>query len=239
MAAKTQTATLDETQAADTSSATKPRVIASKNVFDRAKKFSGFVPHPDFPDGRKPYTVRFPTDKEWCQRAHKSVSVRKSTLDGTRTEQPGLMAADKDLLDQILVGNDETVTFDEAEASRIISKLERMELVETTRNGVQYTIQFKAMGLYTVTHTLKIPTQKQVMDLGRAAVDIVGRKQAVETRVALEPSGALWRKIVIGNGWDGYSDAQIDTVPVIHMDFALNELLGRINQDFEDTDPEG
>lgn len=220
-----------ETQAAQRNAGTEPRV---ERVFDRTNQFRRSVPHPDFENGKKTCIVRFPTDKEWCQRAHRSVSVRKSSNDGAvRSDMPDLVAANKELFDKIKV---EGPDFDEAEASRIVEYLERCVVQETTKQGVEYTIKMKACDGSIVTHVLRIPTQKMLMDYGKQAVDIVGRKQTVETRVALEPSADLWKKIVVSFG--GYADTFQESIPVIHMDAAINELLTKLREDFDDSDPE-
>lgn len=234
MATPTQT----ETQAVAAEQATtfKPR------VFDRNKIYSIPVPHPDAPDGKKYCDVRYPSDKEWCQRAHRTVSVRKNIGgDGIRTAIPGIEAVNKELFDAIRKDQDGE-PFDEYEATRVIDRLERCIVQDVVKTGVQYEIKMKAFDGSIVTHTLRIPTQRQLMDFGRAAIDIVGRKQAVETRVALEPSAALWKQVV--QVYTGYSepfqenDLVRKAVPVTHMDAAINELLARVNSDFEDTDPE-
>jgi len=239
-----------ETQAASTGSgSTKPRVTAEK-VFDRTKQIRNHVPHPDFPDGKKICIVRFPTDKEWCLRAHRTVNVRKSSADGgVRADSTGLVGANKELFDTIRIheGNSADVEFDEAEASRIIERLERCVVQEVTKKGVEYTITMKPFDGSLVTHVLKIPTQKLLMDYGKAAVDIVGRKQAVETRVALEPSADLWKKLQVSSAgylletldvMENISKPIPDPIPVIHMDAAINALLTALREDFDDTDPE-
>ena len=228
-----------ETQAASTD-APKPSV----KLFDRSKHISPSVPHPDFPNGRKECVVRFPTDKEWCQRAHRIVQVRKNVGDGVKTENSGMEDANLELFNAIRIDKDGP-EFDGAEAMMVLGRIERTEIVDTTRQGVNYAIRIKTFfgSPVIVTHTLKIPTQKQLMDFTRAAIDIVGRKQTMETRFALEPAGDLWKKVHVSH--DGYSpvavtaaDPEFCDVPVIHKDVAINELMSRVNSDFEDSDPE-
>lgn len=211
--------------------------VSVVKLFDRSKITNGFVPHPDFLDGRKRCSVRYPTDKEWCQRAHQSVTVRKTVADGTRSDIPGIHRLNKELFDAIREDKN-GAEFDEAEASMIIGKLEKCVVQEVKRQGVQYEITMKAFDGSIVTHTLRIPTQKQLMDFGRSAIDVIGRKQAVETRVALEPAKDLWAKVMVK--CEGYKDSTgpNDTVPIPHMQIAVDELWSAINSDFEDTDPE-
>jgi len=231
------TAIQTETQAASSGAgSTKPSVTdSSVRVFDRTKKIRNHVPHPDFPDGKKTCLVRFPTDKEWCARAHRTVNVRKSNADGgVRADSPGLVDANKELFDLIRLEGEE---FDEAEASRVIERLERCVVQDCSKKGVEYTITMKPFDGSIVTHVLRIPTQKLLMDYGKAAVDIVGRKQAVETRVALEPSADLWSKIQVN--FEGYTaETTFTDVPIIHKDSAINALLTSLREDFDDTDPE-
>lgn len=214
----------------------KPSVNSTAKLFDRSKITNGFVPHPDFPDGKKRCSVRYPSDKEWCQRAHQSVTVRKTVADGTRSDIPGIHRLNKELFDSIREDKNGP-EFDEAEASMIIGKLEKCVVQEVKRQGVQYEITMKAFDGSIVIHTLRIPTQKQLMDFGRSAIDVVGRKQAVETRVALEPAKDLWNKVVVSH--DGYFGKREDEgIPIPHMQIAVDELWSAINSDFEDTDPE-
>lgn len=220
-------------------------VTDDKKYFDSTKQISPSVPHPDFPDGRKSCIIRFPTDKEWCKRQHQLVSVSKTVGgDGTRIDRPGDEDANLELFKAIRIDQDGP-EFDEAEASLVITRIERCIVQDSVRKGAQYTVTMKTYfgAPIIVTHTLKIPTQKQLMDFGKAAVDIIGRKQAVETRVALEPSADLWRGLVISA--TGYKTDQPDglpalttDIPILHKDAAINKVLAAMREDFLDDDPE-
>lgn len=216
-------------------------------LFDRTRLFHLKTIHPDFENG-KWSTVRFPTDAEWCQRSRQQITVQKSVgRDSTRQEIPKLVEISAALFDKIDQKAADDQPLDDVEKMRIIERLERCTVIQVDKVAGKYQIRMKVLGGVEVMHELSIPSQKQIMDFGKAAVTIDNRRLVRETKVALEPSGELWRRLVAG--FTGYDDAErrpvdLDTasalVPIIHMDAALTELLQQIHAEVEsqDDDPE-
>jgi len=196
--------------------------------FDVTAPFEIRIPHPEYQDKKK-CKLRFPSDEEWSARARHQITVRRSLgRDASRTEVLNSAESDAQLFAKIRQDKDGD-PFDEAEISRAISQIETARIIETVRDGNQYRITLKVPKA-TVVHTLKIPTQKQIMDFGKAAVHTTGRRNAIETRVALEPSADLWGRL--DPKVEGYAGA----VPIIHKDIALTELLTLVHLDTDDDD---
>jgi len=179
------------------------------------------------PEGDKHCSVRFPTDEEWCQRARQQTAIRRTLgRDATRTEVKGDTDTAKELFDKIVIGDEPGI--DEYEALQIVTMLGRCEIFNVTREGGCYGIEMKVPGA-SVKHRLKIPTQRQIFEHGRSALHVTGRRNSVEIKSALEPSGELWDKIV--DSVSGYRDG--GPVPIIHKDVALTELLAQISAEIE------
>lgn len=231
--------------------ATESQSGSGPRLFDRTRIYEFRIPHPDFPDG-KLARVRFPTDAEWCKRARQLVTVQRSIgRDSTKSDIPRLQEVNLDLYASIVQadesGNPSDV-LDEAEISKVIEQLERCRVISVEKSGGAYEIKLKVARGREVLHVLKIPSQKQIMDFGKSAVDIRSRRLVSETKVALEPSGELWRKLLVK--CEGYAGLDLEhlssstsdyPVPIIHMDGALTELLMQVSAELEgedDFDPE-
>jgi len=92
-------------------------------LFDSTKEFTIKI----LSGGEKVCTVRFPTDDEWMQRASRRRTI--STCSGankTRSKVVNGDALDAELFAKIRLTDGETTTFDEAEASAVISRLEQV-----------------------------------------------------------------------------------------------------------------
>jgi hypothetical protein len=85
-----------------------------------------------------------------------------------------------------------------------------------------------------VVHVLKIPTQKDILEYGRASVRAVDSRRQQEIRLALEPSADLWAKVRAGV--EGYANPE--GVPIVHKDVAIVELLAQVEAAQEEDDPE-
>jgi hypothetical protein len=232
-------------------------------LFDRRRQqFEIKTPHPDYPSG-KLCQVRFPTDDEWCRRQEALTTVYKRLgRDRTTTETPDVREANAALFDLIVVSQD--AEHDEAEKHAIVSRLERCEVVGTSNKAGAVQVIMKVLGGVTVTHELRIPTQKQMMDYGRNSVSVVGRRFGSEMKVNYEPTLKLWNELVRSvsgyrhavdiprgdndlpreNGAGGVvqlsSKTDMTAVPITHMDVALTEVLAVVQQMTEDDfDPEG
>lgn len=223
---------VDSTQAAE--QATKPSVL-----FDRNKKFELNVPSADHESGRKTCIVRFPTDIEFCDRQRKLINVLKRTGDVSKNEQLNVETSANDLFDKILVSKPEGTEFESADALLIMSKLEKADLVEVTRvDGRTFAIELVVFGNKHVTHVLRIPSQKVIMEWGRATLVIRNRKQTTETIIALEPAAAVYGKCFISH--EGYAgeDKSALPVPIVHIAAAVNALINSVNEDSDSPDPE-
>jgi hypothetical protein len=183
--------------------------------------------------GEKACRVRYPTDAEWAARTRQQKAVRRLLGRGkSQYEVTGAEEADAALLAKIRLDKD-GVEFDVAEAAKVIERLERCQVLDVERAGDRFRIEMRVAG-GRVVHVLKIPTQKDVLDYGRASVHAVDGRREQEIRLALEPAAELWAKVRVAV--EGYANAE--AVPIVHKDVAVVELLAQVEALQEEDDPE-
>lgn len=213
-------------QAAETTPAPEPkRVFSSKRIYTIS------IPGPD---GEVAYRVRFPTDAEWCTRARRLIAVRRNLgRDATQTEYRDELPIGLELVEKLLAEGSPKP--DEWDAKTILDELQLCELSpETGQADTFYLVEMKVLRA-TVRHRLKVPTQKQIGEYNRESLRATGRRNSVEYRSPLEPSGELWDRLQIGV--EGYDD--ISSVPIIHKKVAVEELIAQIqNRVHAGIDPE-
>jgi hypothetical protein len=188
------------------------------------------------PNGHKKCVVRFPTDEQWCTRIRHLVAVRRNLgRDAFKSESRGELETAKELLDKIIVETSGPA-LDEYDALTIVNLLSRCEITNVQEGPGVWRIVMRVPGSVTVTHRLKIPTQKQLIEQERAALQMTGRRNTVEFKSALEPSQELWDKI--HDGVTGYDE--LASVSVIHKDIAVTELIAQVKNEIEKgINPEG
>jgi hypothetical protein len=180
--------------------------------------------------GRKECKVRFPSDAEWCERSRAQRSVRttlgrgKSQYQVTNAEE-----VNEALFAKIRLDTDGP-EFDAAEASKVIERLERCDVVACERIGDQFRIDTRVLGGIVTSHVANIPRQKDVLEFGRSSVRSIDSRRTTEVRVVLEPSTELYKKVAVSS--EGYAAA----VPIIHQDTVLVELLYQVEAALEDPE---
>ena len=184
-------------------------------------------------DGEKRADVRFPTDQEWCARSRSRVIIRR-VLSGnrTQTEVPNAQAADGELFRKVC-SNGQADTWNDAEASLVIDRLETCRVIDSVREGNEFAITMIVPG-GRVKHRLQMPNQKDVSTYGSAAVRTVQARHHIEDRVRLEPSGEMWA--TCKGAAEGYAEGS--DVPIIHKDVAVVEMLSMLRMPDEEADPE-
>jgi hypothetical protein len=124
-------------------------------------------------------------------------------------------------------------TFDAAEASAFVGRLDQADVVSAAWEGETRRIELKVPGART-THVLRIPKQSEIREHERATADPVYANRSVEIRVSLEPSGALYDKVLVES--QGY----VGAVPINHKVAAVTNLLSALSEllDPEEDSPE-
>lgn len=203
-------------------------------MFDSNKPFEVIVPTGSDPSGKKTCLVRFPTDAEWCERARKTVIVRKQlSADASTSEMPDDDRLSAELFAKIRT-DDGRPEMDAAEGAYVIQRLENCRVLSCEREGIQFRITMKVPG-GEVIHTLRMPKLADEREFSRmSAPPPIQRRHHSEIRIYLEPSGELWGKCHISTS--GYADGS--AVPIIHKSQAISEMLRAISQDGEEKDPE-
>jgi hypothetical protein len=198
-------------------------------MFDQSKTFTV----PIMSGGIKKCVVNFPTDQQWCARAHAQKVIRRPVGGGKWTFEPSDLARiDSVLFRDIRVEEEGSVAFDDSEAAAVIERLERCQVQGIQREGETLAVTLKVAGAVVVVH-LAIPYQRDVMAYGRESMPPpVHSARATELRINLEPAGRLFDKIL--RSQEGYAGA----VPIIHKDVALQAVLAEIQAMEEEVDPE-
>jgi hypothetical protein len=199
-------------------------VIPPRRLFKRSRTYDFSIPTAD---GRKVVVVRFPTDEEWCLRARRLTAVRRSLgRDVTQMEFKDEYPLSKELVQKILEGDSRGIDIDEWTAHRIVSELIQCEIApENKEVSNVYHIDMRVFGEIAVTHRLRTPTQRQILEYQRATLNSIGRRNAMEYKTPLEPSGELWDKL--SDGVEGYDN--LGSVSILHKDVAVKEVIEQIN----------
>jgi tRNA isopentenyl-2-thiomethyl-A-37 hydroxylase MiaE len=165
--------------------------------------------------------MRYPTDKEWCDRVKGLKVIQHQIGRGKHTtDVPGEYDAAADLFARVRMDEPRQV-IDKFEASEFIKKIDRCELLDAIRHGNQVEVNLGVHG-GTVTHLLRIPSQKDVAEFERSSLHLIGGKRQTEITSSLEPAGVLFDKVVVSS--EGYAAA----VPITHKYSAVRELLDQI-----------
>lgn len=193
-------------------------------VFDRNIKYQVAVQHPDYPND-KIFRMNFPTDEQWCQRMRRQSRILRIVTGGAWQSEPkGHIEASEDLLRKII--DEDCPPYDSEDADFIITRLESCTPLSVEKEGGQYRIKMElpwsAPGeQLIVEHVLRVPTQKQLVQLDKASSTSVQRSRFIETRQFLEPFGDLWSKLLVSVS--GY--AEPPDVPIVQKHIALTELI--------------
>lgn len=135
----------------------------------------------------------------------------------------GAEAAAQELFDKIRVdsGGD---SFDAAEAAVVIVKLERADLEVLERQGNTFHVTIRVLGGFEAIHVLKMPSQQQILEYDRSSTSRITSRRAQEIRTFLEPSGALYDKLIVSAS--GYAGK----VPIVHKAAVVNEIILEMNE---------
>lgn len=183
------------------------------------------------PTGEESVQVRWPTDKEWCDRTRKLKLVQTQIGRGkSRTRAVNAKEINALLYRSIVLT--EPRQLDDDEAIYVIDRLERSEAISVERSAGVFRIELSVPGGVT-THLLRGPRQSQMMELRRAASDVMRAGNAIEHRARLEPAGELYDALS-----DSPAEGYAAEVPIIHKEAAIEALLAEIDRLMEDEDPE-
>lgn len=184
------------------------------------------------PDGPKKIAVRYPSDEQFIEWRRKKKVVQKDLgrrsfqIESSRPE-----ACDLALLNAIRVDKENGPQIDEAEAYYIIGQLADCEVsTRPEREGSAYTIRMKIMRKLNVSHTLRIPSVKEMMDYERMRSSVVfGQYGHQEIKINFRAASELYDKLKVAA--DGYKG----DIPVPHKAEAINVLLQEIRAEQDDA----
>jgi hypothetical protein len=172
------------------------------------------------PSGIKTAKIRYPKDQEWCARVHRLRIIRRPIgRDLYQSDVPKQGAADLELLNKILVDCSET--FDEAEASLIIDRIDRSRVVSADLEGQQFRIVLDVDGNGTV-HLCKIPAPRDLEAFNDSRMKFASGKRHTEITPSLEPAAELYGKVIVST--EGYAG----DVPITHKFAVVSELADQV-----------
>lgn len=176
--------------------------------------------------------VSFPTDEQWIRRMYNAkMQVKPLGRGKSMTETLNAEKINFELFQQIKKSGDD---LDEFEASKVIDRLSRCEIIDSVREGAQFSVTTLIPGAKAV-HKLCMPSAKQVTQYRRNVVTIIdGRRGAQEIRMNLAPAGELYDALLIEVS--GYQD---NYVPVIHKSAVVSEVLALLENEEDDSEVEG
>lgn len=198
-------------------------------MFDVSQHIDILLPSPA---GAKTVTVRFPSDTELIDRMSRQKTVVRPIGRG-KTVSETLNADEINLALVQKILEDGSAAVDEFEATHIVNELIRCEVVDSERSSTAFTITVSVPGAET-THTLRMPTMKQVMQYRRHIVSSVeGRRGGQEIRFNLQVAGDLYDQLV--EKTDGYQG----DVPVVHKSAVVSEALALLDEMKDTSDTKG
>jgi hypothetical protein len=180
--------------------------------------------------------VRYPSDEEWANRTRRQKIVRTQVTGGKFvTDVINVESTDAQLLKAIRLDPDSGVVFTDAEASKIINKLDASEMGEVTHNGDRFSIELRTK-FGNTRHTLKTPMEDAARKFSRASSRPVSGRRLEETVVSLEPSGEFYDAVFVSS--EGYVGEGTAAIPLNHKDVVVVELLHQVRQIEDELDPE-
>jgi len=192
-------------------------------MFDSKKEIIAKIPSEN---GYREIVCTFPTDAAWALRSSKSKFATKSIGRGkTVNERVGSFEPDLDCA--------KTITKDDLdmyEASNLLAKLGRADVVESCREGNQFIIELKVLGGSITKHILRMPSVKESHSYHTNTFSRVNDRNSSIVAVKLEPSGTLYDALLIKN--EGY----VGDVPLIHKSEIISELITLMAREEEDED---
>lgn len=184
--------------------------------------------------GERLCSVSYPTNEMWCERVRKIKAVRRSLgRDKAQFDPSNQHQVDAELFAKIRQDKD-GAEFDQAEASKVIERLERCEVLGIERDGNFYRVSMQVVNKHRVTHVLRIPREADVLEYQRSQPRPTHGARTTEFRIALEPAITLWGKCEAKT--EGYTDGM--QVPAVHMEPAITAVLSQVEIDSEEPDPE-
>lgn len=191
---------------------------------------------------KKSCTVKYPTDADWCERTRNRKSVRQNMGRGKSRPVP-IRSDDADLrLFERLRLDSGGAEFDASDAAAVIGKLDDCGVVEISREQGRFRMVLE-LGLrdratkeqIRTVHFLRCPSKREQFNHERQSVDVVDGGRMREIRVALEPSGELYDKLV--ERTEGYAAAGVPVNHKFAVVFELMEEISRLESE-DDDDPE-
>lgn len=200
--------------------------MSEPKVFDSSKHFEIKTI-----DGKR-CLLRFPTDAECCERVRRHKQIQKHLGRGKTQfdEARDAKRIDAELFEKIRIDK-EGPAFDENEAAWAIDRLDRASLVDVERAGEPFRIRIRVPGAIT-THTLKVPSQRQVDEYVNQSNSRIYGERHTEIRQFIDPAGPFYDSICVNH--EGYAGKP----PITHKFAAVTVLLKELTAALNEDDPE-
>jgi hypothetical protein len=204
-----------------------------RKLFDMSKLMRARIPSPASPDGFKRITVRYPSDKEWCERLRKQQTVMRQLGRGeSETEVLNGEVIDAELFRRVRI-DEGGVEVDDFEASAIMTALAGATCTAVERAGSGFRVNLTVYGDVRVSHLMRMPSIKQIADYNKGTCRAIdGRHNVTNLRLSLEPAGALYD--ALADDTEGYCGA----VPIIHKAAVVKNIKAELDNMMGEPDPE-
>jgi hypothetical protein len=177
------------------------------------------------PGGVKAVRVRFPSDEEWAERQRRRKVVIKQLGRGVSET----IVANGEDIDAALVAKirtEQTPEIDSFESMKVVEQLAQAEVDDVIAAGDSFQVTLRVLGGIT-THTLKMPTAKDVFDYRRGfarVLDLPYGKQELTINIA--PAADLYKRLA--SGVEGYAGG----VPIIHQAVVVKAAIDSLDTAF-------
>lgn len=179
------------------------------------------------------FSVRWPTDKEWCDNSkRKKFSERSVGQYTSEFDDSGNELSDSALFEAIRLDKDGP-PWGPFEAAAAIEKIKRSRIKSSAFSGDAYRIELVAHKCPTV-HQIRMPTLDRIGRFGKSSVRMYrvtnGRQTQTDLIEFIEHYGPLYDEHV--ESVEGY----VSAVPIIHKYAIMTEVirLMRVEEDAED-----
>lgn len=208
-------------------------------MFDASKPLKVSI----FSGGIKTFTVAYPSDADWREFFHGQtvVTARSSDGPGVESRAVGVEEAALKVIRRVVRKEEGGPELDAYDAAEIIRKLDHVAVQSSTVEGSAVRIVIGALRgkdgprIGGLAHTLRLPSQRQIVEYRRGALRVVERQKGTETRQPIEPGEKLYDELVMAN--EGY----VGAVPANHKASVAEEVIAAVNRlidESEDASPE-
>ena len=174
--------------------------------------------------------MRWPADDEWAAHRKRSKLLMRQLGRGASEVDNDTSAADLKLYETIKLNGAPPLS--QGEATSIIRAIGKAEVVDCRLGADEAEAELQIL-TGRVHHTVRIPTMDEVRKLNKTTKYITLQYNSQEVRTSVEAGAALYD--ACGGKADGYAGS----VPNIHKDAVIRQVIIEIEQEAQPNNDEG